>query len=138
MSEPTAKRPFIISLIGIVMYLQAVLLIVFGALFIALRDNEDVLGATDISSSTLLALGIAMAAVGLVLFLVARGLRHGSRAARNLVALAELLAIAGAVAAIVTHAAGASISSGAGTIVGALIVLWALFGHDASKRYFAA
>ena len=138
MSETTAKRPFIISLIGIIMYLQALLMVGFGILFIAVRNSDEVLGSTDISSGGALTLGIVLAVMGVVVFLVARGLRHGSLAARNLIAFVELLGIAGAVYAIVTHAAGASIASMSGTILGALIVLWILFGHDASKRYFAA
>jgi hypothetical protein len=137
MTQPAAKRPFVVGLMGIIMYLQALLMVVFGALFVATRNNDEVLGSADISSSTALVLGVVLVVMGVLIFLVARGLRHGSRAARNLIAFVELLGIAGAVYAIVTHAAGASFASGAGTIVGALIVLWILFGHEASKRFFA-
>lgn len=137
MTQPAVKRPFVVGLMGMIMYLQALVMVLFGALFVATRNSEEVLGSADISSSTALALGVVLVVMGVLIFLVARGLRHGSRAARNLVAFVELLGIAGAVYAMVTHAAGASFASGAGTIVGALIVLWILFGHDASKRFFA-
>lgn len=138
MTQPDAKRPFIVGLMGLLMYLQALVSIAFGVLLVLARNNDSVLGSTDIESGTALVLGIVLILVGLLLFLVARGLRHGSRAARNLVAFSELLGIAGAVYAIVTHAAGTSVAAGVGTIVGALVVLWILFGHEASKRFFSA
>lgn len=137
MTQPAAKRPFAIGLIGIIMYLQALLMIVFGALFIATRNSDEVLGNADITSGNALTLGIVLVVLGVLVLLVARSLRHGSRAARNLIGFVELLTLAGAIYTIVTHAAGASLASGAGTIIGALVVLWILFGHDASKRFFA-
>lgn len=137
MTTPAAKRPFAIGLMGIIMYLQALLMIVFGALFVATRNSAEVLGSADITSGSALTLGIVLVALGVLVFLVARSLRHGSRAARNIIGFVELLTLAGAIYAIVTHAAGASFASGAGTIIGAVVVLWILFGHNASRQFFA-
>lgn len=138
MSQSSAQRPFFIGFMSIVIVLQAVVSVAMGIGFILTRNSDSVLGSADVTANQGLVMGIILVVVGIGLFFVGRSLGRGSRSARNLVAVTELITIAGTVYVIVTHSAGISTASGIGTILAALVVLYFLFGTGASQRFFAS
>ncbi|CAB4894797.1 unannotated protein [freshwater metagenome] len=130
------KRPLLVTIISILMVITGIGQFVFGCLAVAGRNNATFLhDAGDISSSKVLIVGIVLLILGAVSILLGTGLSRGSRAVRGLVGLFEIVNIAGGVYVIVV--AKSSRASGVAAIVGALVVLYFLFGTDKAKAFFA-
>lgn len=132
-----ARRPGVITFIGIVMYIQAALAVIAGVAFIVFRDSDRILESTNQTSNTLLGSGIGEIVVGVVIFLVAQALMSGSRGARLLVALVEGVRMGFAVWLMMTHHTTAAVEMGVVTLLIGFFVIWALYAHDASEAYFA-
>lgn len=130
------KRPFLVTLIGIVMIVVGVLQVLIGILFISQRNDASVLADANATTSELTSIAVGLMVIGAVSVLLAFALLGGSRLARGLIGLLEIGQIVGGVYILLkldsTHQASAI-----GQIAGALIVLYFLFGTDKAKAYFA-
>ena len=130
------RRPFLVTIIGIVMILVGLLQSGAGILLLSQRNDATVLADANATTNELTSIAITLFAIGAISVLLAFALLNGSRFARGLIGLLELAQIAAGVYVLVTldsnHQAAAI-----GQIVGALIVLYFLFGTDKAKSFFA-
>jgi hypothetical protein len=131
------KRPVLVTVIGVLAVLGGVAQVVFGALLFGLRNDATFLADANIESNQVTPLAIALIVIGALTVVFAVGLLKGSRLSRNLVGVMEVLQIAGAVYALVALDA-ARRPSAIGSIVGALVVLYFLFGTEKAKAFFAS
>lgn len=132
----TPKRPGIVTFIGVIIFIQAVLAALVAVATLVNQNDAAFQASTGQTADQLLTIGIAEAIVGLILLAVAMTLMSGSRGARTLVAIVMTIRIAVAAWALLTHHAGGVFGVSTITIVVSLFVLWALYGHDASEEYF--
>lgn len=139
MAASGMKRPGVVTLIGVILYFQAVMAAVAGIVMIAFKDRlEDVVvNNVTLSSSSVLATGIVEIAVALVLFFVASGIMRGSKGYRTFVAVVEIFRAGAALFFMLFHHGGAYVEAGFVTILIALFVLWALY-HERSEEWFEA
>ena len=130
------RRPIVVTIIGVLAIIGGVAQAVFGAVLLTLRNDATFLADANIESSQVTALAIATLVIGVLTVIFAIGLLKGSRVSRMIVGVMEVLQIAGAgytIAALDSARRGPAI----GSIVGAVIVLYFLFGTEKAKRFFA-
>ena len=130
------KRPVIVTVMGVLLLLGSLVQLGTGALVIAKHNDADLLSEANISTSHATIIGIVLLVFGLFSFVLAVGLFRGSRGARNLIGLGQLLQIGGGIYAAV-KLTGDHRSSAIGSIGGAVVVLYMLFGTEKAKEYFA-
>lgn len=130
-----SRRPFGVSVLVFLVWLQAIVQIAAGVILIFVRDQSDVLSETSLSSDDLLIVAIAAIVVGLITALVASALGRGSNFARWLVAILTVLNLAGGIYQL-TSVHGKNEVSGIVSIVVALVVLFILFGERGSREFF--
>lgn len=130
------RRPFLVTIISLFMIVTGALQVLFGVVFLANREDEAFLNDAEITTADLTRLAVVLIVVGVVSVLLAFSLLRGSRVARALVALVELAQIAAGIYTIAELDSGHR-ASGFGAIVGALIVLYFLFGTQKAKAFFA-
>ena len=128
------KVPLGISIITIIMYIQAIFGIAAGIFLILDRDAlaHDISG---IDETMLLYYGIATIALAVVIGLLAMGLRSGSNGVRLVIAVVSVLYLAVGVWGLIAFP-GARI----GGLMQALlagVVLYLLYGSDDSNEFFA-
>ena len=130
------KRPFLVTVISIVMIVVGAFQALIGITVLVERNDATFLADADITSSQATGFGITLLVIGVLSIVLAFALLRGSRIARALIGLVEVAQIASGVYALVkldsTRQAGAI-----GTIIGGLIVLYFLFGTDKAKQFFA-
>ncbi|MEX0755180.1 MAG: hypothetical protein WD556_08715 [Actinomycetota bacterium] len=139
MSVSVARRPGVVTFIGIILYIQAILAVVAGVVMLAFKDRiSDALeqGATALSNDSVLVSGIVELVVAVLLFAVAAGIMRGSRGWRTFVGVVEAIRMASALFLMIWHHSGGIVSSGFVTILIGVFVLWALYVHPASEEYF--
>jgi hypothetical protein len=129
------KRPFLVTVISIVMIVVGLFQAVIGITVLANRNDATFLNDADVTSSQASGFGIALLIIGTLSVLLAFGLLRGSRIARALIGLLEVAQIVSGIYALIEFDA-ARRASAVGTIVGALIVLYFLFGTEKAKRFF--
>ena len=132
----SVKRPGVVTFIGVVLYIKAVIALVVGIALLVERNSSALLEATGRDGDYLLGTAIGQFIVALLLFLVASAIMSGAKWARLVTAIAEGIAIAVAVYWMITHVGGglqwnAILSVGVG-----IFVLWALYGNEESDAYF--
>lgn len=130
------KRPVLVTVIGVLAALGGIAQVVFGALLFGLRNDETFLADANITSSKVTPLAIALIVIGALTVVFAIGLLKGSRLSRDLIGVMEVLQIAGSIYALVSLDASRR-PSAIGSIVGAVIVLYFLFGTEKAKAFFA-
>jgi hypothetical protein len=130
-----AKRPGVITFIGVIMLIQATLTIVGGVVLLALNTQQRILDETGLSSSELVLSGIVSLVIGAIVLLVTLALLAGSRIARVLVTIVQVLVVAGAAWGMFAHHTGAYLFSGLLQIAIAVFVLWALYNERADEFY---
>lgn len=142
MSMSPVKRPGIVTFIGVILYIQAVLALVAGVVAIAyktrLSDSLENQSGVTFSDTSILSLGIIELVVAVLLFLVASGLMRGSRGWRAFVAVVEAIRMASALFAMLYYHESAFVESGIVTLLIGAFVLWALYGHEKSEEFFEA
>jgi hypothetical protein len=110
--------------------------VAFGAILLSLRNDQTFLDDANIESGSATAIAIACLIVGVLTVVFSIGLLKGSRLARALLGVSEVaqagLGVYGLVA-----LDSARRASSIGSIVGALVVLYFLFGTDKAKAFFA-
>jgi uncharacterized membrane protein len=130
------KRPLLVTVISIVMIVFGLFQAVVGVTVLAERNDDTFLTDADMTSSQASGFGIALVVIGTLSVLLAFGLLRGSRIARALIGLVEVSQIASGVYALVKLDSTRQ-ASAIGTIIGAVIVLYFLFGTDKAKQFFA-
>jgi hypothetical protein len=129
------RRPGVVTFIGVIIYIQAVLNLV-GAVALFLSRDDRSLNEIGISSDELLWGSIGMAAFAVLLFFVGAGILGGSRGARLFVAIVTGWNMAAAVwGMFYFHQAGFVVAGLVPILIG-LFVLWALYGHERSEEFF--
>lgn len=130
------KRPFLVTVISVVMIVIGLFQAVIGITVLVERNDDTFLTDADITSSQATGFGIALLVIGTLSVLLALGLLRGSRLSRALIGLLEVSQISSGIYALVKLDSTRQ-TSAIGTIVGALIVLYFLFGTDRAKAFFA-
>jgi len=130
------KRPVLVTIIGVFAILTGIVQVGIGALLLGVRNDAKVLADNDVTTNQLTAYGAALIGIGVLTVLFAIGLLKGRRLSRDMIGLMELAAIGGGIYAIVALDSARK-SSGIGSIVGAVIVLYFLFGTEKAKAFFA-
>ena len=130
------KRPVVVTIIGILAVLTGIAQVAFGALILGLRHDAKFLADAEITTNQATYFAIALMAIGVLTVDFAIGLLNGSRLSRALIGLAELGSMAGGIYA-VAALDSARRSAGIGSIAGAVVVLYFLFGTEKSKAFFA-
>ncbi len=130
------RRPMLLSIITILMIISGVLSVLAGILTFVIRNDRE--WVVEVGETNFTRTSIAVAAIisGVISILFAMALRRGSRIARGLVGIYEVLHIVAAIYAIVkldhrTYLSGAIVS-----IVLALIILWYLYATQKSREFF--
>ncbi len=126
------KIPLGISVITILMYIGA-LFDIAGGVFL-LIEKGPVAEAADMSESAIVGIAIAMLVIGLIIGLLAFGLRSASNGVRLLIAVVMVLRIASAIY-VIFAIPGARYEGVVGAII-ALVVLYILYGNEDSKSFF--
>ncbi len=129
-------RPGVVTLVGVVIYIQALLAGVVAVLAFLNRNDAHWQEQTGQNADALLATAIVEGIVALILVAVASSLMGGGRGARGLVAFVMVLRIGVAAWAMLSHHAGGVFGTSIITIAIALFVLWALYGNSESDAYF--
>jgi hypothetical protein len=133
----TARRPGIVTFIGVIVVIQGFLAAVAGVVVIAFRDSDTIREATNQTANALTAAGIAeLVAAGLYL-LVGFGILGGNRVARFLVVLVQGIGMALATWLLLTHHAGGYTTRSLVTLLIGAFVIWALYGHQDSDEWFS-
>ncbi|MEX1280943.1 MAG: hypothetical protein AB1Z57_07580 [Acidimicrobiia bacterium] len=135
-SHGLARRPGVVTFIGVILWIQAALAGVAAVAVFAFRNDADFQAATGQSADALLGLAIAEVIVALLLAWVASAIMRGSRGVRMLVGVVMGLRIASSLWFMITHHQGGFLYSGIANIAIALFVLWALFGNERSDEWF--
>jgi hypothetical protein len=125
----------VITLIGVIMIIQATFTIVGGIVALALNTQDRLLQETSLTSSDLVTSGIVSLVVGGLVLIVALLLLSGSRLARGLIAAVQVINVAAATWFMFAHHTGAYVTQGLITVGVAIFVLWALY-NERSDAYF--
>jgi hypothetical protein len=140
MSMTSVKRPGVVTFIGVILYIQAVLAVVAGIVAIAyktrLSDTLERQSGVEFSDGSLLGVGIVELIMAVLLFFVASGIMRGSRGWRAFVGIVEGLRMATALFAMLYYHDSAFVESGVVTLLIGTFVLWALYGHEKSEAFF--
>lgn len=129
-------RPGVITLIGIVLWIQAAIALIAGLAQVLLRDSADFQERTGQAADQLLVSGIGELILAAFLILVAIGVMGGSRGVRTVVALVMVIRIGASVWTMISQTGGA-VAAAAVTIAISLFVLWALYDHKDASAHFA-
>jgi hypothetical protein len=130
------QRPGVVTFVGIVLYISAAISAVTALVAFLNRNDADFAANAGVSSDALLATAAIEGALALLLFLVAGGVMSGMRLSRMLVAFVYGARMCVAVYWMLTHHGGGFGSGGLLTVGIGIFVLWALYGHAESARYF--
>jgi len=129
------RRPFLLSLVTILMIIGGALQVLAGVVLIVLNGNEDLQNDSGESAGTLVTLGLIALAFGLIHVWFATLLRRGSRFARAVVLVFEVLQIVGGVWTLIALHSQYRINAII-TIAIALFVIWYLYGNQRSREFF--
>ena len=136
-----ARRPGVVSFIGVIMYIQGFLAAVAAVAMLIWRDDvldflEDQGSPLSDGAFTGTIIGEAIAAV--LLIFVANGIMRGSKGMRLFVAIVQCFSMALAIYVLIAHHVGGYIYRGVFSLFIGMFVLWALYGNEESDRYFEA
>jgi hypothetical protein len=132
-----AKRPGVVTLVGIVVYINAALAAITAVAVFLNRNNGEWQSIYKASENELLTLAIVEGLVAILLFAVGSGVMSGVKWARIAVAIVVGLRVAVLTWYMLTHlGAGAFTWSTVISMAIGLFVLWALYGKDESVAYY--
>ena len=118
------KRPARVTFIAVLTWIEALFDLVGGIALLALQNEPSLRGQFG-GSTGVVVTGIVLIVLALITFSVARGLLRGSRGARAIVTIVQLLAIASAIyaaALLPVEFLGAVVSAAISLIV--IVMLW--------------
>ena len=127
------RRPVLLSIVTILMIIAGTSAIISGIVVIVLRNDENFVRDVDESSGTITSIGVGAIISGVISILLAMALRNGSRIARALVLIYEVLHIIAAVYAIVRLDHGTYLTTSIVTIVLAVLIIYYLVRHEARR-----
>ena len=130
------KRPVLVTIIGVLAMLGGVGQVAFGGLLVGLRNDAKFLADSKMTTDKVTHIAIALVAIGVLTVLFAVGLLKGSRVARDLIGLTEVLGLGVAIYTIAVLDASHR-GTAIGNVVGTVIVLYFLFGTQKAKAFFA-
>jgi hypothetical protein len=130
------RRPGVVTFIGIILYIQAVVAAAFGIVAFLERNNLEWQLVTGQSDSDLIVFAIVELIFAVALFLVASGVMSGAKWSRMLVAIVAGLRIVALSWWMLTHHAGGIHSAAIIHILIYVFVLWALYGHKESSEFY--
>ena len=135
----SARRPGVVTFIGVILYVQAALAAVAGISLLIWRNDvldwleqEGAPLGDGALTGTIVGEFIA-AALALV---AAAGLMRGSSGWRLVVAIVQGISMAFAVYTLIAHHVGGLVYRSVFTLFVGVFVLWALYGNDQSDRFF--
>ena len=134
-----ARRPGVVTFIGVILYVQGALAAVAGiSLLIWRNDVLDWLEqeGAPLTDGALTGTIIGEFVAAALAFLAAAGLMRGSSGWRLVIAIVQGIAMAFAVYTLVAHHVGGLVYRAVFTLFVGVFVLWALYGNDQSDRYF--
>lgn len=137
-STGLVRRPGVVTFIGVVLWISAVVAAVAAVVVFIYRGNEDFQAATGQSADALLGVAIAELIVFVLMAWVASSIMRGSRGVRMLVGVVMGIRIAASLWFMITHHQGGFLYAGIANIAIALFVLWALFANEKSEEWFEA
>jgi hypothetical protein len=129
------RRPGVVTFIGVIMIIQATMSVVSGIVLAALSGQQRIIDETTLDRAGLITAGIVSLIIGAIILLVALALLRGSKGARILVTIVQVIAVASAAWTMFTHHTGAFLFQGLITTAIAIFVLWALY-NERSEEYF--
>ena len=136
MSMTTVRRPFGVSLISVLLIISGILDVVGGIVMLATRNDLEVRNALrDVSSGSVTTLAILTIVVGVLVLLVAFGLRRGANWARLLVAFVAIYRLAVLFWSVIAYHAYHWYQALLPTAI-YLLVAGYLFSDTEVKRYF--
>jgi O-antigen/teichoic acid export membrane protein len=138
-AQVPTRRPGVVSFIGVILYIQGFLSAVLAVSMLIWRS--DILDYLDkegspISDGSFTATILAEAIIAVLLIIVANGIMRGSNGMRLLVAIVQALSMASAVYILVAHHTGGLVYHAVFSLFVGVFILWALYGHDESDRFF--
>lgn len=136
MTTAAVHRPVGVAIVAIIGFVQAIFSFLTGIALIVERNNGTLREHVDNSSGVITTYGVAAIVWGVVAFFVALGLWNGAGWARIVVAILEVINIAGGVYLLFAWG-GTYIWTGLWQILIALIVLYFLYGAR-SEEYFTS
>lgn len=135
----SARRPGVVTFIGVILYVQAALAAVAGISLLIWRNDvldwleqEGAPLGDGALTGTIVGEFIA-AALALV---AAAGLMRGSSGWRLVIAIVQGISMAFAVYTLIAHHVGGLVYRSVFTLFVGVFVLWALYGNDQSDRFF--
>jgi hypothetical protein len=141
MTTGVARRPGIVTFVGVILLIQAFLGLIEAIVLLAFRDNvQDFLAeyGETLSDGTITGTAIGGLIAAVLLGLAGFGILGGSRVWRLLTVLVVSLRMAFALYAMIIHPHGAYFTSGLVTLLIGFFVIWALYGHKESDEYYQA
>jgi hypothetical protein len=131
-----ATRPGVLTFVGVVLYIKAVLAAVVALALVIERNNDELLSVMGQTSDTIWTVVIGEVIAAILLFLVASAIMSGVKWARVVVAIVLGIRLAFATYWMIAHIGGglqwnAILSAGF-----AIFILWALYGNKDSEKYF--
>jgi hypothetical protein len=127
-------RPVGVSVVAIIAIIQATIAIVAGIGFIVERNSDSLLSHVDVSSDTILSYGVGAVIWGIVALFVGLALWKGANWGRIVVAIVEILYLAGGVYLLFAWG-GHYLWQGVWQILIALFVLYLLFNPRADEFF---
>jgi hypothetical protein len=129
------RRPFLLSLVTILMVIGGALQIVAGVVLVIFSGTDDLQRDSGESTGTLITLGLISLIFGLVHIWFAVLLRRGSRFARAVVLVFEVLQIIGGIWTLIALHSQYRINAIV-TIAISVFVIWYLYGNQRSRAFF--
>jgi hypothetical protein len=130
----SVPRPVGVTIVAVIVFVQAFFAVLGGLALIVERNNGDLLSQIEQSSGRVTTYGVAAIVWGLIAFFVARGLWNGAEWARIIIGILQVLNIAGGVYLLFAWS-GTYIWQGIWQVGIALFVLYLLFGARGGRFF---
>ena len=130
------QRPGVLTFVGVLIYIKAVIAVVVGMALLLERNDSAVQSATGQTADALLAAAIVEFILAVLLFAVASGIMSGAKWSRLLVAIVVAIRLAVVTYWMITHLHGGLHLNALLSAAFALFVLWVLYGNEQSQKYF--
>jgi hypothetical protein len=134
MSTTAVGRPFGISVVAIIAIVQGVIALVAGIGLVIERNDDDLLAHLDVSSGSVGTYGWLAIIWGVLALLVGFALWGGAEWARVVVAVLEVLHLAGGIYLLFAWS-GTFLWQGIWQILVAALILWLLFNPRADEFF---
>jgi hypothetical protein len=134
-----ARRPGVVTFIGVILYIQSFLAAIAAVVMLAFRSEVlDYLAkeGSPLSDGSYTGTIIGEIVAAVLLFIVASGLMTGSRGIRLFVAIVEAIVMGVALYGMLAHHVGGYLYRGIFTLFVGVFVLWALYGNERSQEFF--